>query len=105
MRSWSWMEAGQIFTVGGAGPGSLFRSPDFLRLWILGGIANAMRWVEMLAAGLFVLEVTGSSLQVAFVSATRALPLLCFGAFVGVLSEAVDRKHILIGSMLLSFAA
>ncbi|MFI4995030.1 MAG: MFS transporter [Hyphomicrobiales bacterium] len=99
------MEAGPRSTTSRAGLGSLFRSPDFVRLWILGGIANAMRWVEMLAAALFTFEVTGSGMEVAFVSAARALPLLCFGAFVGVLSEAVNRKRILIASMLLAFAA
>jgi MFS family permease len=85
-----------------AGTGSLFGSRDFLRLWILGGIANSMRWLEMLAAALFTFEVTGSGMEVALVSAARALPLLCFGAFAGVLSEAVNRKHVLTASMVLS---
>jgi MFS family permease len=74
-------------------------------LWILGGIINAMRWVEMLAAALFTFDLTNSGTQVAFVSAARALPLLCFGAVVGVLSEAINRKHILIASTLLTFIA
>ena len=30
----------------------LLRTPDYRRLWLLGGIANAMRWLEMLAASL-----------------------------------------------------
>ena len=88
-----------------AGPGSLLGSPDFRRLWGLGAIANAMRWLEMLAAALFIFDATGSGMQVAFVSALRALPLLCFGAIAGVMSEAINRKHILIASTLLAFAA
>jgi MFS family permease len=99
------MEAPAKSMTSQAGLHGLLRSPDFLRLWILGGIVNAMRWVEMLAAALFTFEITGSGMDVAFVSAARALPLLCFGAIVGVLSEAINRKHILIVSMLLSFAA
>ena len=31
----------------------LLRSSDFLRLWLVGAFANAMRWLEMLASGLF----------------------------------------------------
>ena len=27
--------------------------PDFLRLWLAGGAGNAMRWLELLASGLF----------------------------------------------------
>jgi MFS family permease len=83
----------------------LLASRDFRRLWALGGITNAMRWVEMLAAALFTFEVTGSGIAVAFVSAARTLPLLCLGAVAGVVCEAINRKHILLGGMLLSCAA
>lgn len=85
--------------------GSLFGSREFRRLWVLGGIVNAMRWVEMLAAALFTFEATGSGIAVALVSAARSLPLLCFGAIAGVVCEAVNRKHILFWGMLLSGAA
>jgi MFS family permease len=64
-----------------------------------------MRWVEMLAAALFTLQTTNSGIAVAFVSAMRALPLLLFGAFAGVVCEAVNRKKILLGGMLLSCSA
>src|SRR5213076_2383409 len=43
---------GRAIADRGTMPG-LLSSPTFLRLWALGGIVNAMRWVEMLAAGLF----------------------------------------------------
>lgn len=85
--------------------GGLFSSREFRRLWVLGGIVNAMRWVEMLAAALFTFEVTGSGIAVALVSAARSLPLLCFGAIAGVVCEAINRKHILFGGMLLSAGA
>ncbi|WP_376096397.1 MFS transporter [Roseomonas sp. CCTCC AB2023176] len=82
-----------------------FRSPSFRRLWAVGGIANTMRWLELLAAGLFVYGMTGSGLAVAAVAAARSLPLLCFGAFAGVLSDAVDRRRVLVSGMGLSAAA
>jgi MFS family permease len=86
-------------------PRDLLGSREFRRLWALGGITNAMRWVEMLAAALFTFEVTGSGIAVAFVSAARTLPLLCLGAIAGVVCEAINRKQILLGGMLLSCAA
>jgi MFS family permease len=87
------------------GARSLLSSRAFRRLWALGGLANAMRWVEMLAAALFTYEVTGSGMAVAFVSAARSLPLLFLGAIAGVVCEAINRKRILLGGMLLSFTA
>jgi MFS family permease len=87
------------------GARSLLSSRAFRRLWALGGLANAMRWVEMLAAALFTYEATGSGMAVAFVSAARSLPLLFLGAIAGVVCEAINRKQILLGGMLLSCGA
>ncbi|MFO1086606.1 MAG: MFS transporter [Reyranellaceae bacterium] len=66
--------------------------PDFLRLWLAGGAANAMRWLELLASGLFAFEATGSALAVAGVVAIRQFPQFAFGAFAGAVSEAINRK-------------
>lgn len=78
----------------------LLASSDFVRLWLAGGFANAMRWLELLAAGLFAYEVTGSGLAVAVVAAARQLPQLLFGAFAGAVSESVNRKHVFLGALL-----
>lgn len=82
----------------------LLRQPDFLRLWLVGAFANAMRWLELLASGLFAFEVTGSALAVAGVVAARQLPQLLFGAFAGAVSEAVDRKLIVMLALLVPAA-
>ena len=74
--------------------GELLRTPDFLRLWLVGAFANAMRWLELLASGLFAFEVTGSALAATAVVAARQLPQLLFGAFAGAVSETVNRKTI-----------
>jgi MFS family permease len=79
---------------------ALLRHRDFLRLWLVGAFANAMRWLETLASGLFAYEVTGSALAVAGVVAARQLPQLFFGAFAGAVSEAVDRKLIVMLALL-----
>jgi MFS family permease len=72
----------------------LLALPDFLRLWLVGAFANAMRWLELLASALFAYEVTHSALAVTGVVAARQLPQLFLGAFVGAISESVDRKLI-----------
>ena len=84
--------------------GELFRLPDFLRLWLVGASANAMRWLELLASGLFAWEVTQSALAVTVVVAVRQLPQLTFGAFAGAVSEAVNRKTIVMLALLVPAA-
>jgi len=84
---------------------ALLASSAFLRLWSIGGCVNTMRWFEMLAAALFVLDVTGSGLDVAIVSAARSLPMFLLGAFSGVVSEAVNRKHVLLAGQVLTCLA
>ena len=81
---------------------TLLGTPDFLRLWAIGGLGNSMRWTEMLAAALFTFQVTGSGFAVAVVSAVRTLPMLLFGAVAGVVSESVSRKLILQCGLLLN---
>ena len=79
----------------------LLTSPDFLRLWLVGAFANAMRWLELLVSGLFAYEVTGSALVVTAVVAARQLPQLLLGAFAGAVSEAVNRKVIVMAALLI----
>jgi MFS family permease len=79
-----------------SGLGILFRTDAFLRLWAIGSCVNTMRWFEVLAAALFTLDVTGSGLAVAVVSAARTMPMFLLGAFSGVVTEALSRKHVLV---------
>ncbi|MGD0430872.1 MAG: MFS transporter [Acetobacteraceae bacterium] len=84
----------------------LLATPAFLRLWAIGGCVNTMRFFELLSAALFTLDATGSGLAVALVSAARTMPMLLFGAFSGVVTEAVSRKLVLqIGQVLTCAAA
>lgn len=78
----------------------LLRSPDFLRLWLVGAFANAMRWLELLVTGLFAWEVTHSALAVTVVVALRQIPQFLFGAFAGAISEALNRKLIVMAALL-----
>src|SRR5206468_7613640 len=71
-------------------------SPSYLRLWFAGGIGNAMRWLELLVAGIFTYEVTQSAVLVALVIVARSLPMLLIGTIAGVVGEALNRKRLLV---------
>lgn len=74
----------------------MFRSlryPNF-RLLIAGQFAtSSAQWMEQVARGWLVYEMTGSPLLLGAVQATRALPLLIFGLLGGVLADRLDRKR------------
>jgi len=84
---------------------ALLSSDAFLRLWSIGGCVNTMRWFEVLSAALFTLDVTGSGLAVAVVSAARTMPMFLLGAFSGVVTEAVNRKQVLLYGQIVTCAA
>jgi len=76
-----------------------------MRLWAIGGCANSMRSFEVLAAALFTLDVTGSGFAVALVTAARTMPMFLLGAFAGVMSEALNRKHVLVTGQIVTACA
>ena len=78
------------------GPRALLADRDYLRLWLVGGFANAVRWLELLAAGVFAYDQTGSGLVVAAMTAARMLPMLLIGALAGAVADAVNRKTLLL---------
>lgn len=85
-----------------AGPAALLALPDYRRLWVAGGLSNAMRFLEMLAAALFTLDATDSALAVALVTAARSAPMLLLGALTGVVADAWDRRRLLMGALALA---
>jgi MFS family permease len=85
--------------TGARGRVALLAIADYRRLWMVGGLSNAMRWLELIATSLFVLDATGDALTVALVSAARAMPLLLFGPAAGAIADALNRKHLLIAGL------
>ena len=73
-------------------PLSLLGQPNFLKAWMVGAVVGTMRWLDMLAIGVYVHEVTGSALTVAMTLFVRMLPMFLFGAIAGAYAERVDRK-------------
>ena len=74
-------------------------TPSYLRLWLAGGIGNAMRWLELLVTGIFTYEATQSAVLVALVIVARSLPMLLIGTIAGVVGEALNRKRLLVAQL------
>ncbi|MCO6416212.1 MFS transporter [Siccirubricoccus sp. KC 17139] len=73
----------------------LIGNPDIRRLWAVGALANAMRWVEILVASVFTFEATGSAFATSLVVMARSVPMLLAGAFTGAIAEVLDRRKLL----------
>ena len=74
---------------------SLFTNSEFVGLWGIGALAGMIRWLEMLAVGVFVFDVTNSPFQVALMSMLRMIPLACFGVLMGALTDRFNHRSML----------
>jgi MFS family permease len=85
----------------------LLDQPDFRRLWAIGLVVFAVRWLEMLVVGIFVYQRTGSAFQVALMTLLRMLPMVMFGPLIGEIAERFERRvaQILVSLTLLVTAA
>ncbi|HXP04670.1 MAG TPA: MFS transporter [Stellaceae bacterium] len=90
-----------------AGRRRLLDLPDFRRLWLIGLVVFAVRWLEMLVVGVFVYQHTGSAFQVAMMTLLRMAPMVMFGPVIGAIAERFERRNaqILVGVILLVSAA
>jgi MFS family permease len=75
---------------------SVFAESDFRRLWLVGLVVFAVRWLEMLAVAVFVYQRTGSPFLVAMMMMLRMLPMSLFGAVIGAAAERIDRRKALL---------
>src|SRR5438477_9014470 len=76
---------------------------DFRRLWLIGLVVFAARWLEMIVVGVFVYQQTGSAFDVALMTLLRALPMALFGALIGAFADRVERRTALIAVLLSMF--
>ena len=84
---------------GSVGLRELLRNREFRLIWLIGAASNTLRWLEILAVGVVVFDMTGSPFQVAFMIILRFLPMALMGAFTGVVAERVNRRVFLILSL------
>ena len=82
---------------------TLFAETTFGSLWYSGAITSTMRWLESLAVGVYVFDLTNSPIMVAVFLFLRWAPLVLFGAWVGVIADRISRKAILFGGLITMF--
>ena len=88
-----------------AGPLALLAHGAFRTIWMAGGVNWMMRWLEMLAIGVFVYQQTGAPGLVAVVTALRYVPVLLLSAGMGALAERFDRRRIMLASLTIMLAS
>jgi len=65
---------------------------QFRRLWAVGMLVSLIRWLEILAFGVFTYEKTQSAFWVASLMMLRMLPLALFGLAFGALAARMSRR-------------
>ncbi|MCR9177608.1 MAG: MFS transporter [Alphaproteobacteria bacterium] len=83
----------------------LLALPDFRRLWMVGLVLFVVRWLEMLAVGVFAYQATESAFLVAMLTMLRLLPMGLFGAVLGAVAERLERRSALIVVVLAMMAS
>ena len=56
---------------------ALLRNRDFRLIWLIGAASNTLRWLEILAVGVVVFDMTESPFHVALMVILRFLPMAC----------------------------
>lgn len=78
---------------------SLLKDPVFLRIWIAGAMVGTIRWLEVLAVGVYTYQETGSPFIVASMLFARMLPTMLLGAFAGAIAERVNRRYLMMAGL------
>jgi len=75
---------------------SAVRHSSFRWYWLSTAFWATGRWMEVVALGWLVLQLTDSPLVLGLVMACRGIPMLLLGAFGGVLADRMDRRRLLL---------
>jgi MFS family permease len=83
------------------------RNPDFRIFWSGNFLSNTGTWMQNVAQGWLVLELTNSSFWLGMVGFASSIPFLVFTLFGGVIADRVNKRHLLLTTqtimMLLAF--
>jgi MFS family permease len=86
---------------------SLSRHPNYRLYWFGALGSNIGTWVQMVAQGWLVYQLTGSALYLGAVGFASSIPTLFLSLFGGVLADRFERRRLMIftqtGSMILAF--
>lgn len=79
--------------------------PAWRLLWSAGHLWNAALWIDLLALGWLMLELTDSPLAVSLVGAARMAPMGLFGLVAGAQADRLPKQSILLAAQTLNLAA
>ena len=68
---------------------------DFRRVWLIGIFSGVIRWLEFLAFGIYVFDLTGSAFLVTVFTLSRFVPFALFGAVTGALVDRFGHQNVL----------
>ncbi|MTD44712.1 MFS transporter [Conexibacter sp. W3-3-2] len=74
------------------------RHPVFRRLWGANVVSNLGFWMQQVAAGWLMTELTGSPALVALLATAAALPVFLLALPAGALADVVDRRRLIIAT-------
>lgn len=77
---------------------SIVASPNYRRYYAGQAVSMAGTWMQTVAQGWLVLQLTGSGTAVGLVVALQFLPVLLFGPLGGVLVDRFDTRRLLVGT-------
>jgi MFS family permease len=78
------------------GIGELLADGQFVRVWLVGVCRGISQWLEMLVAGIFAFELTGSPFMVALLFIVRLAPLTVLGSIVGAIADRTSPRLLLL---------
>ncbi|MSO55187.1 MAG: MFS transporter, partial [Rhodospirillales bacterium] len=73
----------------------LFALPGYRGTWIAGSIVSGVRWLEILAASVFVFQITASPFAVSMVMLARLMPNAALGGLIGSLATMFRRETLM----------
>ena len=77
-------------------PFAVFRNRSFTRLWLAQLVSTIGDAFTMIAAGIYIFRLTGSTLQVGLMLIATSVPTMLLGLFAGVFVDRYDRKKIMV---------
>jgi MFS family permease len=75
---------------------ALLADADFRRVWLVGGMTGGLRWLELLAISVYVLDLTGSPSMVALLTVVRLAPMFLCGLPLGAIADRYERQTLLL---------
>ena len=73
----------------------LLSNADFRRVWLIGILSGIVRWLELLAWGIYAFDLTGSAFMVTAFTLLLFLPFALFGAVTGALVDRFGHQNLL----------